>query len=190
MTGNQYQELAMRTNDGKCTDRLEMAVFELGVEKGNDAGGILNACLGLSGEVGELNDMIKKSIFHGHEMDYEGLKKELGDCMWYIVMMCDSFGWKLEDIMRMNIEKLKKRYPGGFSEECSVNREEYQNKPKQVYARLIDNIDGNDSYSGMPMFASKMFKGKLKVMFVTEHGFYALENGRLYGKDALVITEE
>ncbi len=30
-----------------------------------DLGGIFNACLGLSGEVGEFNDMIKKWVFHG-----------------------------------------------------------------------------------------------------------------------------
>lgn len=51
----------------------------------------INACLGLSGEVGEFNDMIKKWIFHEKEFDEEHAKKEMGDVMWYIAMMCHTF---------------------------------------------------------------------------------------------------
>ena len=112
MTGNSYQKLAMRTNDGESTNRLNDSL------KGNydkDTGGILMACLGLSGEVGEFNDMIKKSIFHRTDFDEEHAKKELGDIMWYVAMMCTSFGWQLDEIMEMNIDKLKKRYPEGFN---------------------------------------------------------------------------
>lgn len=112
MTGNSYQKLAMRTNDGESTNRLKDSL------QGNhdkDTGGILMACLGLSGEVGEFNDMIKKAIFHGTELDEEHAKKELGDIMWYVAMMATSFGWQLDDIMEMNIDKLRKRYPEGFN---------------------------------------------------------------------------
>lgn len=37
--------------------------------------------------------------------------------MWYIAMTCESFGWSLDEIMQMNIDKLKKRYPDGFDTE-------------------------------------------------------------------------
>ncbi len=54
MTGNEYQNLAMRTNDGKATRRLlDMTISDTtdnGI--GEDTGTILNACLGLSGEAG------------------------------------------------------------------------------------------------------------------------------------------
>lgn len=50
-------------------------------------GTILNAYRGLSGEVGEFNDMIKKWIFHEKDLDEEHLKKECGDIMWYIAMV-------------------------------------------------------------------------------------------------------
>ena len=127
MTGNEYQKLAMRTNDGNCTFRLEKAVEEVQRFRGDtgmDIGGVLNACLGLSGEVGETNDMIKKWIFHGHVLDENKLAKELGDILWYVAMMCHSLGWNIEEIMQMNIEKLKARYPEGFSEEASIHRKE------------------------------------------------------------------
>lgn len=120
MTGNEYQQYAMRTNDGKATERLEAFVSDGRV----DIGGILNGCLGLAGESGEFLDMIKKWIFHGKPLDEEHAKKEVGDVCWYIAMICHSFGWNLDEIMRMNVDKLKARYPEGFSTELSNHRKE------------------------------------------------------------------
>lgn len=134
MTANEYQKLAMRTNDGKATDRLlkEMLTCDMKYllqqnliaedERHLDIGGIFNACLGLSGEVGELNDMIKKWIFHEKPLDIEHAKKEAGDCLWYLAMLCESFGWDLEEIMQMNVDKLKARYPEGFDVERANHR--------------------------------------------------------------------
>ena len=125
MNGIEYQSLAMRTNDGKATTRLldkTLSDITKNISQ-KDTGTILNACLGLSGEVGEFNDMIKKWIFHEKELDEEHLKKECGDIMWYIAMMCHAFGWDLDDIMGMNIEKLKSRYPEGFDIKRANNRE-------------------------------------------------------------------
>ncbi len=126
MNGNEYQNLAMRTNDGNATRRLlDMTLSDTtdnGI--GEDTGTILNACLGLSGEVGEFNDMIKKWIFHEKDLDEEHLRKECGDIMWYIAMMCYAFRWDLDKIMQMNIDKLKARYPEGFDVIKANNREE------------------------------------------------------------------
>lgn len=118
MTGKEYVELAMRTNDGKCTFRLHDAVTWCT----EDLGGILNACLGLSGEVGEFNDMVKKLVFHEKPLDAEHAKKELGDIMWYVAMMCYSFGWDLDEIMQLNIDKLRARFPEGFDVARANNR--------------------------------------------------------------------
>lgn len=109
----------MRTNDGNANYRLRQAQVE-NIEY--DVGGIFNACLGLSGEVGEFNDMIKKWVFHEKELDIEHLKKECGDILWYVAMMCHSFNWNMEEIMEMNIEKLKSRYPDGFDVNLSNHR--------------------------------------------------------------------
>lgn len=136
MTANKYQKLAMRTNDGKSTDRLlkEMLTCDMKYllqqnliaedERHLDIGGIFNACLGLSGEVGEFNDMIKKWIFHEKDLDVKHAKKEAGDILWYMAMLCESFGWNLEEIMQMNVDKLKARYPEGFDVERANNRAE------------------------------------------------------------------
>lgn len=132
MTGNEYQKLAMRTNDGKCTDRLcglmeRIEDYNSGTRIGKhveeiDVGGVINGLFGLSGEVGELTDMVKKWIFHNKSFDITHAQKELGDVMWYIAMTCESFGWSLDEIMQMNIDKLKKRYPDGFDTERANNR--------------------------------------------------------------------
>lgn len=119
MRFDEYMVLAMRTNDGKSSDRLEDAIIAQG---NDDVGGIINACLGLSGEVGELTDMIKKQIFHGHELDRDHISKEISDVMWYLALMCHSYGFSMEKIAQMNIDKLRKRYPDGFSEYASQHR--------------------------------------------------------------------
>lgn len=132
MNANKYQKLAMRTNDGKASDRLigKMQEYDMkfSSEQSNkesvDIGGIFNACLGLSGEVGEFNDMIKKWVFHEKELDMEHAKKEAGDIIWYVAMLCESFGWNMEEIMQMNVDKLKARYPEGFDVERANNRAE------------------------------------------------------------------
>ena len=124
MNGKEYQNLAMRTNDGNATNRLLNLTLSDTTENGigEDTGTVLNACLGLSGEVGEFNDMIKKWIFHEKDLDEEHLKKELGDIMWYIAMMCHAFRWGLDEIMEMNINKLKARYPDEFDTDRANNR--------------------------------------------------------------------
>lgn len=120
MTGNEYQNLAMRTNDEKSSERLNDMLHPLIC----DIGGILNGCLGLSGECGEFNDMIKKWIFHEKPLDLEHAKRELGDCFWYLAMICESFGWNMDEIMQINVDKLKARYPEGFDVDRANHRAE------------------------------------------------------------------
>lgn len=120
MQGAEYQALAMRTNDKKSTDRLLNKINDLKIgNRGEDTpeielGGVLNAALDLSGEVGELNDILKKWIFHEKQLDIDHAKKEAGDICWYLAMLCESFGWNFDEIMQINIDKLKARYPEGF----------------------------------------------------------------------------
>ena len=122
MTGSEYQKLAMRTNDGKSIERLE---FHIEVNRGiKDIGGLLMGCLGLAGEAGELLDMFKKWIFHNKVLDRKHAKKELGDVMWYVADIAYSMGWELDEIMQMNVDKLKARYPEGFDPDKSNHRAE------------------------------------------------------------------
>lgn len=78
--------------------------------------------LGLAGETGEFIDLIKKELGHGHAEDGDRVGVELGDILWYIANLADAYGLSLSEIATTNIEKLRMRYPDGFSTERSVNR--------------------------------------------------------------------
>lgn len=103
---NDYQTLAARTDNEQEPLKMRLA----------------NYGLGAAGECGELIDMIKKHVFHGHELDKDEYKKECGDLLWYVSMLAKLGGFTLEDVATTNIEKLMKRYPNGFDKEASVNR--------------------------------------------------------------------
>lgn len=123
MTGNEYQAQAMRTNDGHAQDRLTDRLLA-GIMHKKDIAGLINGLMGLTGEAGELTDLFKKWIFHNAPLDEEHAKKEVGDVCWYIAMICHSMGWSMDEIMQMNIDKLKARYPEGFDTEKSNHRKE------------------------------------------------------------------
>lgn len=99
-----YQKLAMRTNTKDTT--------------------IATVGLGLCGEAGEVADLIKKHLYHGHTLNRDDLAKELGDVCWYIALGCELIGYNFDEILKLNIKKLKKRYPNGFKTYDSVNRKE------------------------------------------------------------------
>lgn len=84
-----------------------------------------HALFGMCSEVGEIQSYFQKQ-YQGHEIDEHELMLEIGDCMWFIAELCTAFGWDLDEVGKANIDKLKKRYPEGFSEERSVHREEYE----------------------------------------------------------------
>ena len=123
MTGHEYQKLSIRTNDGEATKR-----FRFSISKDEniivDFGGLINGCLGLAGESGEILDMIKKWVFHENELDKKHLKKEIGDVMWYVAMICESVGFDIDDVMQTNVDKLKARYPEGFDTYLANHRKE------------------------------------------------------------------
>ena len=101
--------------------------IEVVEENGVDPSRLLTASIGLSGETGEFNDIVKKCIFQGKEMDEDTvtkLKSELGDVMWYVAQGCLALGTDIEDLIDINTAKLEKRYPGGFDEFRSENRAE------------------------------------------------------------------
>lgn len=124
MTGNEYKKQAMVTVNPDATNFL-LERIEQCAKKGIDLGKGLNAALGLTGESGEFNDMLKKWIFHAKDLDTEHLKKELGDVCWYIALACDAFGWDLDEILQKNIDKLSARYHGGtFNTQDANNKAE------------------------------------------------------------------
>lgn len=97
------------------------------IEKDNSENLKLNIAilgLGLAGESGEVIELLKKHLGHGHLLDKEKLKKELGDCIWYIVRIADENSLLMSDVLQTNIDKLKIRYPNGFRIKDSIDRKE------------------------------------------------------------------
>ena len=106
MTGTEYQKLAMRTNKSEATQEENL----------------INGCLGLAGEAGEVCDIVKKYMFQGHNLETQKIVDELSDVLWYVALTAQGIGCDLDSIMEHNINKLKKRYPNGFEAERSINR--------------------------------------------------------------------
>ena len=76
---------------------------------------------------------MKKSLFQGHDLKKEELIEELGDNLWYLAEAADTIGVTLEDIANANLLKLLKRYPDGFKEEDSINRDEEKSDSAESY---------------------------------------------------------
>ena len=108
ITPNEYQKRALTTQNPCVLEDLR----------------IVEGVMGLAGEAGECVDIIKKTVFQGHELDKEHLAKELGDVAWYLAESADAIGYDLETIFLKNLNKLKKRYPEGFEVSKSTGRAE------------------------------------------------------------------
>jgi len=116
MNPSEYVKLAIKT---------ESTNFEAMNERLNDNGlkRLLHAGIGLSTESGEFLDALKKHIFYGKELDKVNLAEEMGDLFWYLAIVSDELGVKMEDVMDRNIQKLKARYGEKFSEDKAENRD-------------------------------------------------------------------
>ncbi|MGF7437812.1 nucleoside triphosphate pyrophosphohydrolase family protein [Lentilactobacillus senioris] len=72
---------------------------------------LTNCALGLSGEAGEVADLVRKYTFQGSDLDKDQLVKELGDVLWYLSQVAQWADIPLEDVAQDNIERLTARYP-------------------------------------------------------------------------------
>lgn len=89
---------------------------------------LLTASVGLCAEAGEFTEVVKKIVFQGKPVNEDNLfhlKRELGDVMWYVMQSCMGLDVTLDEVIEMNVDKLKARYPGGeFDVHYSENRKE------------------------------------------------------------------
>ncbi len=70
--------------------------------------------LGFAGEAGDVGSCIKKTFAHNNDQKI-GIRENIGDAMWYAAMICNFFEWDMQEILKENLEKLKARYPAGWS---------------------------------------------------------------------------
>ena len=111
----------------KSSDKMRERINYLN-SKDIEMSRLLTAGIGLSGEVGEFNEIIKKIMFQEKTFDvvaHEHMKSELGDVMWYVAQACLALKVELVDIINGNTEKLSRRFPQKqFNEKFDANRNE------------------------------------------------------------------
>ena len=117
MTMHAYQQEVLRTLAGT----EQRAIAETGLSQENIA--LLTVfSLGVTGEAGEVADIVKKVVGHGHPLDRAALVKELGDVLWYVAAIAHVLGSDLDEVAAANIAKLRKRFPDGFTSAASRTR--------------------------------------------------------------------
>ena len=89
---------------------------------------LITAAFGLTAEAGEFTEVVKKIILQGKPYNEDNIfhmKRELGDICWYLAQACMALDTSFDEIMEMNVDKLKARYPGGeFDVHKSENRKD------------------------------------------------------------------
>ena len=108
--------------------QLLSRMTELDVTDDADVPRLLTAALGLSAEAGEFTEVVKKIILQGKPYNEDNIfhmKRELGDICWYLAQACMALDTTFDEVIEMNVDKLKERYPGGeFDVHKSENRKQ------------------------------------------------------------------
>lgn len=74
--------------------------------------------LGIAGEAGDVAGCIKKTVSHDNDQT-KGIRENIGDTFWYAAMICEYFGWNMDEILQENVDKLLERHPQGFTAETA-----------------------------------------------------------------------
>jgi NTP pyrophosphatase (non-canonical NTP hydrolase) len=128
MNPNVYQVAAARTEadtcksasrmesmlpvDPNCPDSLHLMPVRIN-----------HAVVGLAGEVGELAQLLERWVYYGQSLPIPDVEEEVGDCLWYLALLCTAVGIPMERAMEGNLAKLKARFPHKFTEEAAANRD-------------------------------------------------------------------
>ena len=127
---NKYLDFVTEVTSLPSTDlaALLSRITELDIEQDADVPRLLTAALGLTAESGEFTEVVKKIILQGKPYNEENIfhmKRELGDICWYLAQACMALDTSFDEVIEMNVDKLKARYPGGeFDVHKSENRKD------------------------------------------------------------------
>jgi NTP pyrophosphatase (non-canonical NTP hydrolase) len=128
MNTNVYQAAAARTEADPCRSASRMESL-LPVDPNCPDSlhfmpvRINHAVVGLAGEVGELAQLLEKWVYYGQSLSIPDVEEEVGDCLWYLALLCTAVGIPMERAMEGNLAKLKARFPHKFTEEAAANRD-------------------------------------------------------------------
>ena len=127
---NKYKEFvdAVTSDESKNNDKFTNRWVTLVNQRDVDMPRLLTASMGLGAESGEFTEVVKKILFQGKPLDADNIfhmQRELGDIMWYWMQGCMALNIDPNEVIQMNIDKLKARYPGGdFDAHYSENRQD------------------------------------------------------------------
>lgn len=117
---NEFQDYCKRTMPEPIIDTPSRTIY------GENAR--TNYAMGIAGEAGEVVDIVKKEVFHGHLFDRNEIMNELGDVLHYVAGLAAMYNYTLDEVAAANLNKLRDRYPDGFSQEASRNRKDVSNE--------------------------------------------------------------
>ncbi len=106
MTFEEYEKAAARTINPRLSETERL----------------VDAAAGLAEEAGEVLGRVRKHLFMGHALDRERVTRELGDTLWCLTMVAALVGTTLDEVAASNVEKLRQRYPDGYSDAASRAR--------------------------------------------------------------------
>lgn len=126
--------------EGVNNRRVDVFVGELPLSPASMS--LLEGTLGIVDESGEVAELVDRHIIQGKPVENfkELLKKELGDVMWYMAETAKAADLTLQEIAEANVAKLEKRYPGGFTVDASVNREEEERIKDDSNVALLEEV--------------------------------------------------
>lgn len=85
-----------------------------------------HSALGIAGEAGEVVDILKKYVIYGKPLDRAKLVEELGDLLFYLDALVDDIGSNWDEVRQVNYDKLRARYPSGYSDSAAIARKDQQ----------------------------------------------------------------
>ena len=127
---NKYIDFVKQTTSKPSLDwpTLAARLSELEVKDDCNVTQLMTAAFGLTAEAGEFTEVVKKIFLQGKPYTEENvfhMKRELGDICWYLAQACMALDTTFDEVIEMNVDKLKARYPGGeFDVHYSENRKE------------------------------------------------------------------
>jgi NTP pyrophosphatase (non-canonical NTP hydrolase) len=153
MNPNVYQAAAARTEADPCKSASRMESMLPVDPNSSDSLHLMpvrinHAVVGLAGEVGELAQLLERWVYYGQLLSVADVEEEVGDCLWYLALLCNAMGIPMERAMKGNLAKLKARFPHRFTEEAAANRDPAAERKASDEAMERARADWVSAYAG------------------------------------------